>query len=149
MTSALELLRPSSVARAQLPRCKAVELRALRESFRRAAKEKVAGPVVTALYVLVRPDQDPAARLALARAAADRAGYAVAEVLVEETGTDDPVLRPRLAYALTAMRQETIHGLVAASRVDVSPFDAPYETVLRRLRSAGGFLHLAHDETRL
>ncbi len=81
MTSALELLRPSSVARAQLPRCKAVELRALRESFRRSAEEKPAGPVVTALYVLIRPDQDPAAR----PAAAGRAGYAVAKVHAGET----------------------------------------------------------------
>ncbi|NUK15667.1 hypothetical protein [Streptomyces lunaelactis] len=94
MTSALELLRPSSVARAQLPRCKAVELRALRESFRRAAEE-LAGPVVTALYVLIRPDQDPAARLALARAAAGRAGYAVAKVhAVETPRTRGGVRRP-------------------------------------------------------
>ncbi|WP_405814682.1 hypothetical protein OG241_08785 [Streptomyces sp. NBC_01390] len=149
MTSALELLRPSTVARAQVPRSTDVALRALRESFRRAAEEDVTGPVVTALYVLVRPDQDPAARLALARAAAGRAGYAVAEVLVEETGTDDPVLRPRLAYALTAMRQRALHGLVAVSRADVSPYDGPYESVLRSLRSAGGFLHLDRDETRL
>ncbi|WP_328689978.1 hypothetical protein OHA74_12695 [Streptomyces phaeochromogenes] len=148
MTSALELLRPSAVSRAQAPGAKAVELRALREAFRRAVVEEITGPVVTALYVLVRPDQDPAARLAVARATADRAGYSVAKVLVEEAWTEDPGLRPRLAYALTAMRQGAIHGLVAASRVDVSPHDGLYEAELRRLRGAGGFLHLALDEAR-
>lgn len=148
MTSALELLRPSAVSRAQVPRAKAVDLRALREAFRRAVVEEITGPVVTALYVLVRPDQDPGPRLAFARAAAHRAGYTVAEVLVEEAWTEEPALRPRLAYALTLMRQGTIHGLVAASRIDVSPHDGLYEAELWRLRGAGGFLYLAHDEAR-
>lgn len=148
MTSALELLPPSTASRAQVPGAKAVDLRTLREAFRRAVVEEITGPVMTALYVLFRPDQDPAPRLAVARAAAGRAGYSVAEVLVEEAWTEDPGLRPRLAYALTAIRQGAIHGLVAASRVDVSPHDDLYEAELRRLRGAGGFLYLTLDEAR-
>jgi hypothetical protein len=148
MTSAPGRLRPSVISRAQVAGRKAVDLRALREALRRAVVADVAGPVVTAVYVLVRPDQDPAARLAVARAAAGRAGYVVAEVLVEEAWAEDPGLRPRLAHALTAMRQGAIHGLVAASRVDVSSHHALYEAELWRLHGAGGFLHLALDETR-
>ncbi len=146
MTSALELLPPSTASRAQVPGAKAVDLRTLREAFRRAIVEEITGPVMTALYVLVRPDQDPGPRLAVARAAAHRAGYTVAEVLVEEAWTEEPALRPRLAHALTLIRRGTVHGLVAASRIDLSPHDGLYEAELWRLRGADGFLHLAHDE---
>ncbi|WP_369228505.1 hypothetical protein AB5J52_48555 (plasmid) [Streptomyces sp. R39] len=145
MTSALELPRLLA-SRVRAPGRRNAELRALREAFRRTVVEDITGPVVAALYVLVRPGQDPAPRLAGARAAAGRAGYTVAEVLVEDAWTEDPALRPRLAYALTLMQQRGIHGLVAVSRTDISCHDGLYEAELRRLRGAGGFLYLAHDE---
>jgi len=148
MTAAPELLHPSVVARARVPRSKAAELRALREAFRCSVVDDITGPVVTALYVLVRPDQDPGPRLAVARAAAHRAGYTVAETLIEEAWTEEPALRPRLAHALALIQKGAIHGLVAASRIDLSPHDGRYEAELWRLRGADGFLHLAHDEAR-
>ncbi|MFF7644089.1 hypothetical protein [Streptomyces canus] len=105
-------------------------------------------PAAIALYVLVRPEQDPAERLAVAHDAAARHGYTVVEVLVEDAWQTHPGLRPRLARAHALLRQELVHGLVAASRVDISCDDTLYESQLQRLHSAGGFLHLAHDETR-
>ncbi|MET9083595.1 hypothetical protein ABZX77_17165, partial [Streptomyces sp. NPDC004237] len=119
-------------------------LRSLRERCWRSIFEGFDGPAVVALYVLVRPEQDPAGRLAVARAAAARLGFSVADVLVEDAWRTDPGLRPRLARAHALLRQ----GLVAVSRVDISPDDAPYESDLQRLHSAGAFLCLAHDETR-
>ncbi|WP_432156165.1 hypothetical protein [Streptomyces sp. bgisy153] len=149
MTSTIDRpLRASHVPQSAACSEGALQLRSLREAHRRSVIERLAGPVVTALYVLVRPGQDPAARLAVARATAARCGYTVADVLVDDAWRTDPALRPRLARAHAALHQGRIHGLVAASRVDVSSDDGLYEQELRRLRGAGGFLHLAHDEFR-
>ncbi|MEU7205493.1 hypothetical protein [Streptomyces sp. NPDC045470] len=105
------------------------------------------GSVRVAPYALIRPGQDPAARLAQARAVIVRAGWQAVTPAVDTTGPTDPATRPELERLFAAVARGELDGLVAASRTDISPYDAPYEAALRRLRDCGGFLALALDET--
>ncbi|MYS33606.1 hypothetical protein K388_05947 [Streptomyces sp. KhCrAH-43] len=118
-------------------------LSALRLSILRSLTTPLSGRPRVALYVLVKDNSSAADR----RAVAARAGFEVAETYVDDEWKADPAARFALARAYTALRRGEIHGLVAASRVDISSCDSVYEQELHRLRAAGGFLDLALDET--
>lgn len=122
-------------------------LRAFRQACFSAVTAAIDEPHRVALYALVEPGGDPADRFAVAQAHAARSGSEIAFRLCDSTGMTDPFTRPGLARAYAAIRRGEIHGLVAASRTDISSFDHPYEQELRRLRAVPGFLLLAHDET--
>ncbi|MEU0108317.1 hypothetical protein ABZ313_23565 [Streptomyces sp. NPDC006251] len=121
--------------------------RAFRQACFSAVTAGIDEPHRVALYVLVEPGRDPANRLAVAQAHANRAGVEVAYRVCDSTGMTDPFTRPGLARAYAAIGRGEIHGIVAASRTDISAFDRPYEQELWRLRALPGFLLLAHDET--
>jgi hypothetical protein len=122
-------------------------LRSLREACFTAVTADIDEPYRVALYVLVDPGGDPADRFAVAQAQAIRSGTEITHRLCDSTGMTDPFTRPGLARAYAAIRRGEIHGIVAASRTDISTFDQPYEQELRRLRAMAGFLLLAHNET--
>ncbi|GGX51780.1 hypothetical protein [Streptomyces noursei] len=124
-------------------------LRSLREGYLRSVIAEIGGRPKIALYVLVKTGGDPAERLAMAQSHADREGFDVVHCLVDDTWMTEPSARPGLARAYAALRLGEIHGLVAASRVDVSSSDQLYEQEVRLLHGAGGFLALALDECRL
>ncbi|MFI6528220.1 hypothetical protein [Streptomyces uncialis] len=123
-------------------------LRALRLSILRTLTHGIDRPTV-APYVLVKDGRDPGDRLAAALAHAHRAGFTVADPLVDDAWQSDPAARHTLARGYAALRRGEIHGLIAVSQVDISPSHSVYEHELHRLRAAGGFLHLALDETQL
>ncbi|OEJ22125.1 hypothetical protein AR457_40290 [Streptomyces agglomeratus] len=102
-----------------------------------------------AVYVLVTPGQDPAARLAAAQALASQQGWTVVTVTFDTTGPTDPATRPQLARLLGAVTRGDVQAIVAASRTDISPFDDQYLHVLDQLQARGGGLALACDETSL
>ncbi|WP_093802098.1 hypothetical protein [Streptomyces sp. Wb2n-11] len=124
-------------------------LRALRLSILRSLTAGVTGRPKVALYVLVRDGGDPGERRVVALAHAERAGFEVTETFVDDAWKSDPEGRPVLARAYAALRRSGFHGLVAASQVDISSCSSVYEQELHRLHAAGGFLHLALDETQL
>jgi hypothetical protein len=99
-----------------------------------------------ALYVLVGPRQDPAPRLATAQYLATRRGWTVTHRTFDLTGPTDPGTRPQLAQLLAAARRGEIHGILAASRVDISDDDREYEAMLAQIRGAGAALALAREE---
>ncbi|MEU1076227.1 MULTISPECIES: recombinase family protein [unclassified Streptomyces] len=106
----------------------------------------VAGEKRIALYVLVGSRQDPAPRLADAQALATRRGWTVADRTFDVTGPTDPATRPQLARLLAAARRREIHGILAASRVDISDDDREYEAMLDQIRTLGAGLALAREE---
>jgi DNA invertase Pin-like site-specific DNA recombinase len=118
--------------------------------LRRAQLETVlrgaAGEMRIALYVLVGSGQDPAPRLAAAQAFATRRGWTVAHRTYDLTGPTDPTTRPQLARLLAAARRRDIHGILAASRVDISTDDREYEAMLEHIRTLGAGLALAREE---
>jgi hypothetical protein len=130
-------------------RLAAGDLRALRRAQLQRAVGRCAGEPRFAVYVLVPEHGDPAPRLADAHGFAARQGWAVAEWAVDVTGPTAPGTRPQLARLLAAARRGEIHGILAASRVDVSDDDREYEAVLRQLQSLGVGLALAREETGL
>ncbi|MET9776288.1 recombinase family protein [Streptomyces sp. NPDC006367] len=99
-----------------------------------------------ALYVLVGAEQDPAPRLASAQAFAARRGWTVVHRTFDLTGPTDPTTRPQLARLLAAARRREIHGILAASRVDISNDDREYEAMLEHIRTLGAGLALAREE---
>ncbi|MFI2791083.1 recombinase family protein [Kitasatospora sp. NPDC018614] len=99
-----------------------------------------------ALYVQVGARQDPAARLATAQALATRHGWTVVDRAVDNTGQADPATRPQLARLLAAARRREIHGVLAASRDDISDDDGMYEAMLEQIRTLGAGLALASEE---
>lgn len=107
----------------------------------------VAGEKRIALYVLVDSWQDPAPRLAAAQALATRRGWTVTDRTFDVTGPTDPVTRPQLARLLAAARHRKIHGILAASRVDISDDDREYEAVLEQIRTLGAGLALVREES--
>lgn len=113
------------------------------------ALQGVQGEKRFGLYVLVTPRQDPAPRFAAAQALATQRGWTVVTRTFDLTGPTDPATRPQLARLLTAVRQREIHGVLAASRVDISDNDTEYEAMLLQLRVLGSGLALARDETDL
>ncbi|MGW0574766.1 hypothetical protein ACWD25_02115 [Streptomyces sp. NPDC002920] len=106
----------------------------------------VAGEKRIALYVLVGSRQDPAPRLAAAQALATRRGWTVADRTFDVTGPTAPATRPQLARLLAAARRWEIHGILAASRVDISDDDKEYEAMLEQIRTLGAGLALAREE---
>ncbi|MEU0843930.1 hypothetical protein ABZ370_31260 [Streptomyces sp. NPDC005962] len=104
-------------------------------------------PVRVAEYALVRPGQDPADRLAQTRALVVRESWQMVMTTYDDTGMTDPATRPHLARLYAAIRRRELHGIVAASRTDITTFHDIYEDTLTRIRTCGGFLVLAHDET--
>ncbi|HWU11132.1 MAG TPA: recombinase family protein [Streptomyces sp.] len=106
----------------------------------------VAGEKRVALYVLVGFRQDAAPRLASAQALATRRGWTVADRTFDVTGPTDPATRPQLARLLAAARRGEIHGILAASRVDISDNDREYEAMLEQIRTLGAGLALAREE---
>ncbi|MFD7615563.1 hypothetical protein [Streptomyces sp. NPDC059802] len=124
-------------------------LSALRLQILRSLTTGIPGPPRVALYVLVRDNSSAADRRAIALAHAGRAGFEVAETYVDDEWQSDPGTRFALGRAYAALRRGDIHGLVAASQVDISSCDSVYEHELHRLQAAGGFLALALDETRI
>lgn len=118
--------------------------------LRRAQLETVlrreSGEKRIALYVLVGSRQDPAPRLAAAQALATRLGWTVADRTFDVTGPTDPATRPQLARLLAAARRREIHGILAASRVDISDDDKEYEAMLEHIRTLGAGLALAREE---
>ncbi|MFJ4741184.1 hypothetical protein [Streptomyces sp. NPDC088775] len=130
-------------------RAAAAALKVLRRTHLETALQGVAGEKRFALYALVGPRQDPAPRLAAAQALATQRGWTVAERAVDLTGPTDPATRPQLARLLAAARRGEIHGIIAASRVDISNDDEEYEAMLARIRVAGAALALTREETAL
>ncbi|MFK0119313.1 recombinase family protein [Streptomyces sp. NPDC090994] len=118
--------------------------------LRRAQLETVlrreSGEKRIALYVLVSSGQDPAPRLAAAQALATRLGWTVADRTFDVTGPTDPDTRPQLARLLAAARRQEIHGILAASRGDISDDDKEYEAMLEHIRTLGAGLALAREE---
>lgn len=106
----------------------------------------VAGEKRIALYVLVGSRQDPAPRLASAQALATRQGWTVSDRTFDATGPTDPATRPQLARLLAAARRREIHGILAASRIDISDNDREYEAMLEHIRTLGAGLALAREE---
>lgn len=104
--------RPSSAASQRLS--------VLRRAQLDMALRNVQGERRFGLYVLVNPQQDPAPRLAVVQALATRRQWTVAVRAVDHTGSTDPAGHPQLARLITALRQQEIHGIAAASRVDIS-----------------------------
>ncbi|MGW7199398.1 hypothetical protein [Streptomyces chryseus] len=136
--------RPSSQARR---RSAGEQLRSLRQTYLAAAAHQREGHPRAALYVLVGPGQDPAARLAIAQAHAAQQGLSVVTRTFDTTGPTDPSTRPQLARLLSTVQRGEIHVIVAASRIDVSAYDDQYQHVLHQLHAQGGGLALARDES--
>jgi hypothetical protein len=124
-------------------------LRDLRLSILRSLTTGVPGQPRVALYILSSDSSSAGERRAVALSHAGRAGFEVSETYVDNAWKSDPVGRSVLARAYTALRRGEIQGLVAASQADLSSCDSMHEGELRRLRAAGGFLHLALDETHI
>ncbi|TGB15539.1 hypothetical protein [Streptomyces sp. MZ04] len=145
--------RPEPAARGQAQKPAGYEsargLRALRLDYLRSVRAGLDRRPRVVLYVLVKRIEEAAHRRAEALAHAQREGYEVVDTFVDDTWQTDPGARPALARAHAALRCQAVDGIVAASRVDISPFDRPYEEELRLLKAAGGFLALALDESRL
>ena len=135
------MTQPSSAANRQLSSLRRVQLE--------AALRNVRGEKRFGLYVLVNPEQDPAPRLAVVQAFATRRQWTVAIRAIDHTGPTDPAVRPQLARLLTALRQREIHGIVAASRIDISDDDREYEAMLHQMRALHAGLALACEETLL
>ncbi|MDX3204770.1 hypothetical protein ABZZ79_22355 [Streptomyces sp. NPDC006458] len=130
---------PSSAVNQRLSRFRRTQLE--------AALRDVQGEKRFGLYVLVNPQQDPAPRFAVVQALATRHEWTAAIRAVDFTGPTDPATRPQLARLLAALRQREIHGIVAASRVDISDDDQEYEAVLHQMRALHAGLALACRET--
>jgi hypothetical protein len=130
LTSSAAIQRLSTIRRAQLQ----ATLRDVRRETR------------IALYVLVGSRQDPAPRLAAAQALATRRGWTVADRTFDVTGPTDPATRPQLARLLAAARRREIHGILAASRVDISDDEKEYGAMLEQIRTLGAGLALAREE---
>ncbi|MFJ4880352.1 hypothetical protein ACIP93_34780 [Streptomyces sp. NPDC088745] len=118
----------------------------LRHAQLEKALRGVEGEKRIALYVLVDSRQDPAPRLASAQALATRQGWTVADRTFDVTGPTNPATRPQLARLLAAARRQEIHGILAASRVDISDDDKEYEAMLEHIRTLGAGLALAREE---
>ncbi|MFF4933263.1 recombinase family protein [Streptomyces griseofuscus] len=131
-----------------LPRPRTVpsHLGGLRRTQLETVLQGVAGETRVALYVLVGPRQDPAPRFAAAQALATRHGWTVAGRTFDDTGQTDPATRPQLARLLARARRREIHGILAASRVDISDDDREYEAMLDQIRATGAALALAREE---
>lgn len=128
----------------------AAELRLAREADirRTVAGLTVAGtPVRVGRYALVESRQDPAARLAETQSVVHRHGWQAPITTYDSTGMTDPVARPQLARLCAEIRRGEIHGIVAASRMDISGFHSVYADALTIIRAYGGFLALARPET--
>ncbi|WP_326682033.1 hypothetical protein [Streptomyces sp. NBC_01237] len=134
----------------QRGRSSAAHLRALRETACSAVLRRLAGrPVLVARYALVAPGQDAADRLAQSMGVVTREGWVAVVAAYDDTGMTDPATRPHLARLCTAIRRGELHGIVAPSRTDISTFHSAYEDALDTIRTCGGFLALARDETTL
>ncbi|MEU3975165.1 hypothetical protein [Streptomyces bacillaris] len=134
------------------PRAKgsAAELCAIREADLRRALGRLSetGTVVrVGQYSLVKPLQDPANRLAEAQAVIHRCRWTTTITTFDDTEAGDPALRPQLARLFTALDAGEIHGIVAVSQTDISPFPDIYARTLTILRARRGFLALARNET--
>ncbi|MFK0142689.1 hypothetical protein [Streptomyces murinus] len=128
----------------------AAELRAMREADLDRALARCArtgAAVRVARYSLVEPGQDPTVRLAQTQVVVCRRHWTTAIVTFDRTGDGDPALRPQLGRLVAALDTGEIHGIVALSRVDISPFDESYARTLAVLRARRGFLALARSET--
>lgn len=129
---------------------RAAELRAMREADLHRALAQLAGTgtaVRVGRYSLVEPHQDPADRLAETQAVTHRRRWATSITTFDDTEAGDPALRPQLARLFAALDAGEIHGIVAVSQVDISPFHDVYADTLTILRARRGFLALARNET--
>ncbi|MFI0219103.1 hypothetical protein [Streptomyces lydicus] len=122
-------------------------LKILRRAQLEATLRGIQGESRFGLYVLANPRQDPAPRLAVVQALAIRHKWTTTIRAVDLTGPTDPATRPQLARLLAAMQQREIHGIIAASRVDISDDDQQYESMLHQLRALRAGLALAYEET--
>ncbi|MEU6349898.1 hypothetical protein ABZ896_11290 [Streptomyces sp. NPDC047072] len=128
----------------------AAELRARREADLQRALARLADTgtaVRVGRYSLVVPRQDPADRLAETQAVVHRRRWTDAITTFDDTGAGDPALRPQMARLFAALDAGEIHGIVAVSQIDISPFPDIYADTLAVLRARGGFLALARSET--
>ncbi|MGW4490423.1 recombinase family protein [Streptomyces sp. NPDC004376] len=121
-------------------------LAVLRRTQLETILQRVAGEKRFALYVLVGPQQDPTPRLAAVQALATRRGWMVADRTFDRTGPTDPSTRPQLARLLAAARRQEIHGILAASRIDISDNNREYKTTLDQIRALGAGLALTREE---
>ncbi|MFF7400658.1 hypothetical protein [Streptomyces murinus] len=131
-------------------RTSAARFRAVREADldRALAWHSGIGTAVrVARYSLVEPGQDPTVRLAQTQAVVCRRHWATSIVTFDRTGDGDPALRPQLGRLVAALDTGEIHGIVAVSRIDISPFDEHYARTLAVLCARRGFLALARSET--
>ncbi|MGW1895408.1 hypothetical protein ACWCP6_34985 [Streptomyces sp. NPDC002004] len=138
-----------SIARAQTS---TIRLRALREAGRANVMRRLAAaatPVRVGRYALVETGRDASARLSQTQEVIVREGWTPVLATWDDTGMTDPTTRPQLARLYAAIRRGELHGIVAASRSDISTFHSIYEDTLTDLRALGAFLALARDETTL
>lgn len=142
-------LRPTLTGSSR-PASHAARLRAMREADVARALERLAATDTTVCvgqYTLIEPDQDPACRLTQTQNVVGRRRWEARVTTWDSTGMTDPALRPQLSRLFTAICDGEIHGIVAASRTDISTFDKVYESTLASIRARGGFLTLARSET--
>ncbi|MER0483219.1 hypothetical protein ABR737_33615 [Streptomyces sp. Edi2] len=123
------------------------ELQALRMARFASATSRTPRPRV-GIYALVNAGQDPAPRLAMARALVTQHDWLPDDAAaVDSTGMTDPATRPQLARLLAALARGDIDGMVAASKADFTHLNDYYEDVLHQVHACGGFLALATPET--
>ncbi|MGW3930872.1 hypothetical protein ACWECC_22635 [Streptomyces microflavus] len=128
----------------------AADLRAIREADLHRALARLADTGTTVLvgrYSLVGPRQDPAGRLAEAQAVIHRRRWTTSITTFDTTEGHAQALRPQLARLFAALDAGEIHGIVAVSQADISPFPDTYAHTLTVLRARRGFLALARNET--
>ncbi|MDX3275234.1 MULTISPECIES: hypothetical protein [Streptomyces] len=131
-------------------RAGAAELRARREADLHRALARLADTgtaVRVGRYSLVGPRQDPADRLAETQAVVHRRRWTDSITTFDITGAGGPALRPQMARLFAALDAGEIHGIVAVSQVDISPYHDIYAHTLAVLRARRGFLALARSET--
>lgn len=146
--------RPSVLTDEEFPQpmvqAGATDLRTIREADLHRALARLADTgtaVQVGRYSLVEPRQDPADCLAEAQAVIHRRHWTTAITTFDTTEVDAPALRPQLARLFAALDAGEIHGIVAVSQVDISPFPDTYAHTLSILRARRGFLALARSET--
>ncbi|MFF7705427.1 hypothetical protein [Streptomyces lydicus] len=122
------------------------ELQALREARLALRISGTPRPRV-GTYTMVNPGQDPAPRLAVARALAAQHNWPQAATpAVDFTGMTDPATRPQLARLLASLADGEVQGIVATSRTDFTHLNDFYGEVLDKIHDRGGFLALATRE---
>ncbi|MER6520226.1 hypothetical protein ABT246_25645 [Streptomyces sp. NPDC001553] len=152
-------LPPRTRDRRPSPAAPSPDLRAL--AARRAAINRAAcappGPLHVVLYALTGLGMDPSADLAEARGYAEREHLVVIDQVVDTLtsraagGADDPMLRRGYGRVLQMLGDPAspVRGVVAVSRIAISPVDHLYEAQLIRYADRGAGLWFVRRETEI